>query len=67
MTHFTAPHIEYSQLAPVLIVLGVATLGVLVEAFVPRERRYLAQVTLAVLGSVAASSTRGTERHSRDT
>jgi NADH-quinone oxidoreductase subunit N len=54
MTHFTAPHIEYSQLAPVLIVLGVATLGVLVEAFVPRERRYLAQVTLAVLGSVAA-------------
>ncbi|MCW2755804.1 MAG: nuoN [Marmoricola sp.] len=54
MTHFTAPHIEYSQLAPVLIVLAVATLGVLVEAFVPRAQRYLVQVSLAVVGSIAA-------------
>ena len=32
-----APHIEYAQLAPTLIVLGAAVIGVLVEAFVPRK------------------------------
>ena len=32
-----APHIEYAQLAPTLIVLGAASSGVLVEAFVPRK------------------------------
>ena len=37
-----------------LIVLGVAVLGVLVEAFVPRARRYLIQVVLALAGLVAA-------------
>ena len=31
-----APHIEYGQLAPTLIVLGAAIIGVLVEAFLPR-------------------------------
>ena len=38
-----------------LVVFGVACLGVLVEAFVPRERRYLVQV---VLGARPASSPR---------
>ncbi|MFL6023890.1 MAG: NADH-quinone oxidoreductase subunit NuoN [Marmoricola sp.] len=51
---FDAPHLEYSQLAPLLIVLGVATLGVLVEAAVPRTQRYAVQVSLAVAGLVAA-------------
>ena len=32
-----------SRVSPILIVLGVAVLGVLVEAFVPRARRYLVQ------------------------
>lgn len=51
---FEAPHIEYGQLSPVLIILGVAVLGVLVEAAVPRAQRYLVQVTLAAGGVVAA-------------
>jgi NADH-quinone oxidoreductase subunit N len=48
------PHIEYSLVAPMLIVLGTATLGVLVEAFAPRPRRYLIQTLLALLGLLAA-------------
>jgi len=47
---FTSPVIEYSRLYPLLIVFGVAAVGVLVEAFLPRDRRYLVQVVLAVLG-----------------
>ncbi len=54
MNDFTAPHIEYGTLSPLLIVFGVALLGVLVEAFVPRTRRYLVQSLLAMLGLVAA-------------
>ncbi|EHB58908.1 NAD(P)H-quinone oxidoreductase subunit 2 [Mycolicibacterium rhodesiae JS60] len=49
-----APSIEYGQLSPMLIVLGVAVAGVLVEAFAPRKARYPAQVTLSVAGLVAA-------------
>ncbi|HEY0904576.1 MAG TPA: NADH-quinone oxidoreductase subunit NuoN [Marmoricola sp.] len=51
---FTAPHIEYDLISPILIVLGVAVLGVLVEAAVPRARRYVVQVALAVVGVLAA-------------
>ncbi|POX41761.1 NADH-quinone oxidoreductase subunit NuoN [Streptomyces sp. Ru73] len=49
-----APHIEYAQLAPTLIVLGAAVLGVLVEAFWPRRGRYYAQVLLSVVALAAA-------------
>ena len=35
----TAPQIQYRALLPILIVLGVATVGVLVEAFVPAAHR----------------------------
>ncbi|AZM90534.1 NADH-quinone oxidoreductase subunit NuoN [Streptomyces racemochromogenes] len=49
-----APHIEYAQLAPTLIVVGAAVLGVLVEAFVPRKSRYAVQVFLAVAALAAA-------------
>lgn len=51
---FSAPHIEYGLLSPMLIVFGAAVVGVLVEAFAPRERRYLLQVVLAVAGVLAA-------------
>ncbi|WP_310965078.1 NADH-quinone oxidoreductase subunit NuoN [Nocardioides terrisoli] len=51
---FSTPHIEYGQLSPVLILLGVAVVGVLVEASVPRARRYAVQAVLAVAGTVAA-------------
>ena len=54
MTGFQAPHIEYGLISPVLIVLGVAVVGVLVEAAVPRARRYLVQSVLAGAGIVAA-------------
>ena len=50
----TAPSIEYSQLAPMLIVFGVAVAGVLVEAFLPRRPRYPTQVVLSLAGLVAA-------------
>ncbi|BBY65643.1 NADH-quinone oxidoreductase subunit NuoN [Mycolicibacterium helvum] len=49
-----APSIEYAQLSPMLIVLGVAVAGVLVEAFLPRKSRYPTQVTLSLAGLVAA-------------
>src|SRR5690349_10010673 len=51
---FTRPTLEYSALLPILVVLGVACLGILVEAFAPRERRAPAQVGLTVAGLVAA-------------
>lgn len=49
-----APDIEYSQLAPILIVLGVAALGIIIEAFAPRKSRYGAQVFVSLLGLAAA-------------
>jgi len=49
-----APTIEYGQLSPMLIVFGVAVVGVLVEAFLPRRYRYAAHVPLALAGLVAA-------------
>jgi len=51
---FDKPTIEYAQLWPMLVVFGVAVLGVIVEAFVPRERRYLTQSALAAGGLVVA-------------
>ncbi|MGI5206423.1 NADH-quinone oxidoreductase subunit NuoN [Spirillospora sp. CA-108201] len=64
-----APHIEYGQLAPLLLVLGVAVVGVLVEAFVGRTARYHVQVPLAFLGLAGgfgwtiALAWRGTPHH----
>ncbi|MCX4969980.1 NADH-quinone oxidoreductase subunit NuoN [Streptomyces sp. NBC_00654] len=51
---FKAPTIEYGQLAPVLIVIGAAVLGILVEAFVPRRARYYTQVFLTVVALAAS-------------
>jgi len=51
---FVKPTVEYAQLLPLLIVFGVACLGVLVEAFLPRSQRYTTQVLLTVVGLVAA-------------
>ncbi len=48
------PSVEYGLLSPMLIVLGVAVVGVLVEAFVPRQQRYAAQLVLSLGGLVAA-------------
>jgi len=53
----TAPSVEYGLLSPMLIVVAVAVTGVLVEAFLPRRLRYLAQVTLSLGGLAAAFAT----------
>ena len=50
----TAPHIEYSQLAPMLVVFGAAAIGVLVEAFVPRDLRLPIHLLLTFGALVAA-------------
>ncbi|ROO90293.1 NADH dehydrogenase subunit N [Actinocorallia herbida] len=47
---FRAPHIEYSHLAPMLIIFGVAIVGVLVEALVGRAWRGRVQIPLAFAG-----------------
>ncbi len=49
-----APAIDYAAVMPLLIVLGVACLGVLLEAFLSPERRWTAQVTLSLLAVVGA-------------
>jgi NADH-quinone oxidoreductase subunit N len=45
-----APSISYSGLSPILIVLGVACLGVLVEALVPEYARWATQLVVALGG-----------------
>jgi NADH-quinone oxidoreductase subunit N len=54
LADFTAPKIEYTQLAPLLIVFGAAILGVIVEAFLPRSQRHPVQLALTIVGLVAA-------------
>jgi len=54
MAPIHAPSISYAALSPMLIMLGVACAGVLIEAFVPRDWRARIQVPLALAGCVAA-------------
>ncbi len=51
---FVQAHIDYGAVAPMLVVFGVALVGVLVEAFVPRAGRFWIQLPVAVGGMVAA-------------
>jgi NADH-quinone oxidoreductase subunit N len=51
---FTAPVLEYALLAPMMIVLAGAVIGVLVEAFVGKRNRPLVQLFLAVSTIVIA-------------
>jgi NADH-quinone oxidoreductase subunit N len=53
-TDIQAPSIAYIPLLPILFVFGAATLGVLVEAFVPAVQRRLTHVGVAVGGLLAA-------------
>jgi len=48
------PQIDYAALAPMLILFGVACLGVIVEAIVPRRTRHGVQLGLSFLAIVAA-------------
>src|SRR5919106_1607103 len=48
---------EYRDLLPIIIVLGAAVIGVLIEAFAPRGARRIAQLVLsmaALVGALAA-------------
>src|SRR4051812_12895452 len=49
-----APHLSLTALAPLLFVFGAACVGVLVEAFVPRDSRHPVQVALALVGTLGA-------------
>lgn len=51
---FNKPTIDYVAVAPILIVLGAALIGVLIEAFVERSKRYLSHLITALVGLVAA-------------
>jgi NADH-quinone oxidoreductase subunit N len=53
-TTLKLPALDYGALAPMLILFGVASVGVLVEGVVPRSRRLVVQLPLAVLGLLAA-------------
>jgi NADH-quinone oxidoreductase subunit N len=53
-TFIKAPSISYSGMSPILIVLGGACLGVLIEALAPRGQRYVSQLTVTVATLVAA-------------
>lgn len=57
MVTFTAPVLNYGILAPILIVLAGALVGVLVEAFAPRKSRSSSQLFIAVLTLVIALAT----------
>jgi NADH-quinone oxidoreductase subunit N len=51
---FNTPIIDYNLLAPILIVLGGALLGVLVEAFIGKTYRARIQITIAMITVVIA-------------
>lgn len=51
---FTAPYLNYAQLAPILIVLAGALVGVLIEAFAPRASRFSSQLFISMFSLVAA-------------
>jgi len=51
---FSAPEIDWAAIAPVVIVLGAAAIGVLVEAFAPIGARRPVQLTLVGVALVAA-------------
>ena len=46
---FEAVTIDYAAVSPMLIVIGGALVGVLVEAFAPRRKRHTIQVVLTML------------------
>ena len=49
-----APTVEYALIAPILIISAVAVIGTVIEAAVPRRRRFEIQALVAVVGVVAA-------------
>src|SRR5690349_13256818 len=50
----TGPDVEYSLIAPILIITAAAVIGTVVEAVVPRTHRFGVQAAVAVLGVLVA-------------
>ncbi|MDX1882150.1 NADH-quinone oxidoreductase subunit NuoN [Mycolicibacterium sp. 120270] len=48
------PSVEFAALSPMLIVLGAAVAGILLEALLPRDSRYRAQLMLSCAAIAAA-------------
>ncbi|GAA2694767.1 MULTISPECIES: NADH-quinone oxidoreductase subunit NuoN [Actinoplanes] len=65
MGELKLPEIDYGALAPMLILFGVACVGVLIEVLVPRRARNLVQLVLALLGVVAALTVLVINRNTR--
>lgn len=53
MNDIQLPPIDYAALAPMLIVLGFACVGILAEAFIPRRSRFAVQGTLTLAALIA--------------
>ncbi len=51
---FTSPYLNYAQLAPILIVLAGALIGVLIEAFASRAARHSSQLFISIFSLVAS-------------
>jgi len=51
---FSAPSIAHEVLWPIYVVFGAGLLGVLVEAFAPRRRRFVLQVGVALVALLVA-------------
>ncbi|MBA0124646.1 NADH-quinone oxidoreductase subunit NuoN [Haloechinothrix sp. YIM 98757] len=54
VTALSPPSVDYTAILPVLIVLGAAAVGVLLEAFVPRNLRWSVQVTVSLVALAGA-------------
>ena len=52
MPDISAPSVSLAALAPLLFVFGAAAVGVLVEAFAPRDTRHPVQVGVALVGTL---------------
>ena len=53
-TDIPSPELAYAPIAPLLLVFGAALIGVLVEAFAPRDRRRGLQIVVGIVGLLAA-------------
>lgn len=53
---FTAPQIAWASLIPIIIVLGGAVVGVLIEAFAPAKTRRALVIGVALLTTLAAGA-----------
>lgn len=51
---FVVPALSYLRLAPFLTIIAAASLGILLEAFLPRRARFTTQVILAVVALAGA-------------